>query len=419
MEKTTIHSLIFVFFSYSGANDDVIRLEEGTGVSITNSVFTKNEGDSGAINAALASQNTIIESCTFFDNVLPLMINLSIDLDASNVFHSPSRTIYNDINAVYVQENETPGNAVWSQKQIPYVFLDDQYNISGGSSLHLAAGTILKFSANSSWIVNGILSANGSQAEPIYFTSYLDDSAGGDTNNDGNSTTPAVGDWHYLKFEGLNNSSQLNYVVFRYGGGSAYDDYTVHLGTNTALNIQNCSFYFNNGLDDCVLDAKNAGNGTILRYNLFYSNEKPLAINGSISLDESNVFVNYNSPNLETNTFNGVFVKAGSNIIGNVSWQETQVPFVLSGQTVIASGNSLTLSSNVILKFMDGSLYYNGNNLIGYDYSGVWFTSYHDDNLGGDTNGNGSSTIPNTGDWQGINNQTGWEDWDNILYSAN
>ncbi len=406
-------------FRYGGWQDDVIELKTGTQVSITYCLFAHNVAEKGAIDASDAASGTVIQNNLFYDNEWPLNINLSISLDNSNTFHEPGRNSSNLNDAVMVNGDSYESTAEWSQTEIPFVFLQDSYQLNSGTSLTIGPGVVFKFNENSYWQINGVLQANGEQANPIYFTSYRDDAVGGDTNNDGSATTPAVGDWDYVKIEGLNNSSSLNYVILRYGGGSIYDDFTVHLGTNTSVSIKNCQFYFNNGLDDCVLDAKNAGSGTVLLYNIFYSNEKPLGINGSISLDETNVFVNFNSPSLETNTYNGIFVKSGSNINGNITWLEAQVPYVLSGQTFINSGNSLTLGENVILKFDGGSLYYQGDNLINHDAAGVWFTSYFDDDHGGDTNGDGSATSPAAGDWQGINNQGSWEDWENILYSAN
>jgi len=123
------------------------------------------------------------------------------------------------------------------------------------------------------------------------------------------------------------------------------------------------------------------------------------------------------------NEFNAIFIGYdGSNnyISENIEWQETEVPFAFPYLgIVITPGNELTLASGVVLKFDGGSILYQGNNLINWDANGVWFTSYKDDEYGGDTNGDGSS-VGTEGDWEGIYNegeQPGvWEVWDNILY---
>ena len=60
--------------------------------------------------------------------------------------------------------------------------------------------------------VKGTLNATGA-----IFTSYKDDSQGGDTNGDGTASTPAKGDWNRIIFE-PSSSGLLDSVIVRYGG---------------------------------------------------------------------------------------------------------------------------------------------------------------------------------------------------------
>jgi hypothetical protein len=54
----------------------------------------------------------------------------------------------------------------------------------------------------------------------------------------------------------------------------------------------------------------------------------------------------------------------------------------------------------------------------------VVFTSYYDDNQGGDTNGDGNATVPSSSDWYGIQDisatlgtNNSCYSWGNILFA--
>jgi hypothetical protein len=85
-----------------------------------------------------------------------------------------------------------------------------------GQTLTIQPGAILKFNG-SGMSVQGTLSAIGTLAQPIVFTSLQDDSAGGDTNGNG----PSVGQpdqWGGLGFGPTSDASVLDRVDVRYCG---------------------------------------------------------------------------------------------------------------------------------------------------------------------------------------------------------
>ena len=100
--------------------------------------------------------------------------------------------------------------------------------VPDGVTLTINPGAVLKFEAGQSLLVNagGRLSALGSLAEPIVFTSIRDDSAGGDTNGDGNASVPEAGDWPCLYLHG--GQGDLDHALFNYAGGPTSGEGTIY-----------------------------------------------------------------------------------------------------------------------------------------------------------------------------------------------
>ncbi|WP_307386476.1 cutinase family protein [Microbacterium sp. SORGH_AS_0969] len=69
-------------------------------------------------------------------------------------------------------------------------------SVAPGSTLTIAAGTVVKFAENTTFMVEGSLVVNGTSAAPVTFTSLADDSVGGDTLADGDDTKPEDNRWN-------------------------------------------------------------------------------------------------------------------------------------------------------------------------------------------------------------------------------
>jgi hypothetical protein len=70
---------------------------------------------------------------------------------------------------------------------------------------------------------------------------------------------------------------------------------------------------------------------------------------------------------------------------------------------VVSAGTTLTVQAGAIIKFDGGAAIIDGTlDVLGTASQPVWFTSIHDDSVGGDTNGDGVMSVPSPGQWQGI-----------------
>ncbi len=283
------------------------------------------------------------------------------------------------------------------------VYLIRAYDFRVNAVLTIQPGVVVKFHPSEGpWMLadlGGRIVANGNASNNIIFTSYYDDAHGGDTDGDGSVTAPHVRDWGYVGTNGCNNCS-FTYCRFYYSGSSTYDC-ALQIYDSSAT-VTNCIFAHDDGFECGVLDADDALDGTIIQSNTFYDNVKPLAIDTTYNIDDSNVFHNPSNPS-EINTYQGIFLWSPNHISAHRSWGETEVAFMVEASFWVNIGASLTLADNVVVKFKSGVTLYHNNN-ISYG-TGVAFTSYRDDSWKGDTNGNGPSSGVN-GDWDGIYDDT-------------
>ena len=107
-------------------------------------------------------------------------------------------------------------NTVWTPyggvyKIVNHITVDDD------AILTIQPGTIIKFNSSYAFSINGTLDAQGTSQDSIVITSIKDDLHGGDTNNDGNATTPAPSDWGTINFYS-GGSGLFDNVIVQYGG---------------------------------------------------------------------------------------------------------------------------------------------------------------------------------------------------------
>jgi parallel beta-helix repeat protein len=278
-----------------------------------------------------------------------------------------------------------------------YILLSD-VTIAGGGDLTIQPGVVVKPKGNVDVIVNGTLTMDGT-SDPdsaIVFTSFKDDNFGdpADTNNDGSTTSPAVGDWGQIVF--LSGSSgSVTYAVIKFGG---YSDEGVVRVVDESPPVENCEIsdvYF--GIEQGGLAASNIQDNSI-------SNTTYTPILMSVTAD----------PTFSGNTFSNVGLTA-LGIIGETIAIDAvlkvrtvagydNITYWLENTLTMALGADLRVEPGVVVKvryyyysiIVEGSLRADATS-----DSIIAFTSQYDDAVGNpaDTEGNGSATTPDDENW--------------------
>src|SRR5207247_4520106 len=90
--------------------------------------------------------------------------------------------------------------------------VSDVITVPAGKKLTIAAGQVIKTTSGGPLlVVNGSLEARGTEFRPIIFTSSRDDSAGGDTDNNGKSSGNK-GEWNRVEFAKTSTANVLDHV---------------------------------------------------------------------------------------------------------------------------------------------------------------------------------------------------------------
>ena len=284
--------------------------------------------------------------------------------------------------AVFNVSGAITSNTTWTTGNI-YV-VQDNVTVNVGVTLTVQPGVIVKFAGNKLLGVNGVLRVEGSAGNPVILTSLRDDTAGGDTNGDGNSTAPAAGDWGHIAFfdSSVDGQNLIEQAVIRYGGSfdSQYYNY---------YNCHYCKYLSVIRLESSSPTVRNA----TITQNTSYAfsatiDSFPVLSGNALTLNQGN--------GLE---IRGGTLSAASPVVRH--WSNTDIVYALTNNATIASGVTLAIDPGVIVKVATNKLLgINGVLKVqGAAGNPVILTSLKDDTVGGDTNGDGNATAPAAGDW--------------------
>ena len=369
------------------------------------------------------------------------------------------------------QQIELLGNAlarsVKTDKTLTYLVVSGSASVKAGSLLNIPAGSIWKFYSNTRLRIYGALNAVGTAQEKIYFTSYRDDSVGGDTNGDDYSEGQA-GDWVNIRFEDTvaDSLTKLVFIEQRFAGDGeasihfqganvSVTDSVIRDSNNNGLYISDASptlarnhivrhkssgiyirsdsypliqgnvieyageqgIYAYSGnsspeiIGNRIANNKEWGiyfraavsNGQVIKNNEIINNQRPMMLPAGMmpNVSDGNTLV--------PNTYNAIWLR-GQGVdrdltLGQLTGGgESLNTYAITGSFGINSGSKLTIDPGVIMKFYpDAKLWISGElGSIGTAEKPIIYTSYTDDSVGGDTNGDGYGSSPARGEWIGI-----------------
>lgn len=304
-------------FYYGGSSDGtMLDLGATSGNTVTNCTFAYSEGV--GLYAGQASGATITNNA-FYGNYAPLVISVKLSLDDSNVFEPPSGGDANTRQGIFVSDAFGAtffDEAIeWGETEVAFVLAPGSDFYIERGTLKLYPGTTVKLSGNSLRVLTiGELTAVGTDAKPIVFTSINDDEYGGRSGCPYPPAAPQPGDWATIEIALHAGRCVFANCRIRYGGTEA--DYS---NGDAALSVSSNDV----GLGKIVFEYNLRG----LDY-LAYQAELDCSFSYNTYPARISMEVHTISVSASENTYNAVYLCDRPQAGGDKMWR-TNCPLVL------------------------------------------------------------------------------------------
>jgi hypothetical protein len=365
---------------YGGQTSAGQVLVNGGPLSLTNSTLQ----NSATAGIRILNSNPTLTNVVYKNNV----IAASMDLNSNPAITGVTMTA-NNVNALRVDGGTLTNGGTWNDPAITYL-VQDTVTVPEGKSLSVAAGQVVKFRefAGIGLTVNGTLTATGTGAQPIAFTTTRDDTIGGDTYND-NQQSLYAGQWDAIQFTGTSTGNLLDHVEVRYGGQNSAGQVLVDGGPLTMTNSTLLSSF--------TAGIRIQNSNPTLTNTAFQTN----AIAASMDLNSNPAITGVTM----TNNFANALRVDGGTMTNGGAWNDPDITYLIQGSVTVPVGKTLSIAAGQVVKlreFAGIGIEVNGTLAAsGSAASPVVFTTTRDDTIGGDTYNDNQQSLY-AGQWDAI-----------------